>query len=481
MNAAISRIDGMLHVGPRTAWGLVLFGFVGLSGMVAVATRVHMLPIALGAAVLALVVAVSFRWPILGLAAFAALIPIEGVVLIDGVGTVSRFAGILFAVTYGVPRMGRLAFGAMPTAGWALLAWTIVSVGWAVDPGIAAGQLFTLIQLFVIAVLIADFVIHQPEIVRPILWVYSLAAALTSVIGMGSYLGTDARTAALEGQNPAQYAAVLLPALVFGAYEMFNRDRRLLGGAIAFVTTLGILISGTRGAWLGVAVVLPIFVLPNLTPRRRVAFIVGAIVLGVLALQVPGIAAMSIERIETALSSGGAGRTDIWAVAGTIYAANPILGVGYANFPVAYTPDVVRATGVLFYTHSGAAPHNLVVGTLVELGPLGLLLVGLFLGPLVVRRGWGSEGATVQAALAALLVLSLFLDMLANHKELWLVIGLAAGLMYLARAATNEEGRAAPQVGAPAKGLPELPQHPVLIARDTPARPTPRGTPSPSG
>ena len=480
MNAAISRIDGMLHVGQRTVWVLVLLGFVGLAAMVAAATRIQMLPLGLGAAIGAVVVAVSFRWPILGLAAFAGLIPIEGVLLIDGVGTVSRFAGILFAATYGVPRIGRLAFGAMPTAGWAMLAWTIVSVGWAINPDTAVGQLFTLIQLFVIAMLIADFVIHQPEIVRPILWVYSISAALTSVIGIGAYLGTDARTAALEGQNPAQFAAVLLPALVFGAYEMFNRERRILGGAIAFITTLGILVSGTRGAWLAIAVVLPIFVLPNLAPRRRIAAIVGVVVVGFLALQIPGIAALSIDRIESALSTGGAGRTDIWAVAGTIFAAHPVLGVGYANFPVAYTPDVVRASGVAFYTHSGAAPHNLVVGTLVELGPLGLLLTGLFLGPLFVRRGWGAEGSTIQAALAALLVLSLFLDMLANHKELWLIIGLAAGLAYRARA-TNSEEEIGDRVGILSGSVPEPRPHPALIARGVSVRPATRSGPSPTG
>ncbi len=433
MNAAISRVDGMLHVGQRVAGLIVLTGFVGLAAAVALATRLHVLPFALGAGVLAVTVAVSLRWPILGLAAFAALIPIEGVLLIDGIGTVSRFAGILFAVTYGVPRMGRLALGAMPTAGWAFLAWALVSIGWSIDPGIAANQLITLVQLFVIALLIADFVVHRPEIVRPILWVYSIAAAVTAIIGIGSYLTTDARTAALEGQNPAQFAATLLPALVFGAYELFNRDRRILGGAIAFVTTLGILISGTRGAWLAVAIVMPIFVLPNLPPRRRVAAIVATVVLGVLALQVPGIAALSVERIGSALSTGGAGRTDIWSVAATIYGAHPVLGVGYANFPVAYTADVVRASGVGFYTLSGAAPHNLVVGMIVELGPLGLLLVGLFLGPLVLRRGWEPDASTVQAALASLLLLSLFLDVLGNHKELWLVVGLAAGLAYRSR------------------------------------------------
>jgi O-antigen ligase len=120
-------------------------------------------------------------------------------------------------------------------------------------------------------------------------------------------------------------------------------------------------------------------------------------------------------------------------VAAAIYGSNPILGVGFANFPIAYTPEAVRAAGVSFYTHTAAAPHNLIIGTIVELGPIGIALVGLLLGPLVLRRGWGPNAAIVQAALAALLVAAMFLDMLGSHKELWLVIGLAAGLAYHSR------------------------------------------------
>jgi O-antigen ligase len=117
----------------------------------------------------------------------------------------------------------------------------------------------------------------------------------------------------------------------------------------------------------------------------------GAVAGGILLLQLPGVAAFSTERLTTALSTGGAGRTDIWTVAATIYASHPILGVGWANFPIAYTGDVVRASGIGFYTYSAAASHNIVVGTAVELGIVGLALLGSFLVPMVLRRGRGTE------------------------------------------------------------------------------------------
>ncbi len=437
--ASVARINHVLRMDRRWAGPTLVLGLAAFAAGVVLATRLNMLPLALGVGALTIVTAASVRRPLLGLLTFAALIPIEGVLLIEGFGTLSRFAGILFAVTYGVPRLGRLAFTAMPAAGWAYLAWAAVSLGWAIDPNVASGQLFTLIQLFVVAALIADFVIRQPDIVRPLLWTYSLSAAVTALIGVQAYLVTDARSAALEGQNPAQYAAVLLPALVFGVHEALNGNRKILGAAIALLAILGVIISGTRGAWLAVVLVVPLFIFPRVPLRSRIMAVGGAVAIGILLLQLPGVADFSTERLTTALSTGGAGRTDIWTVAATIYASHPILGVGWANFPVAYTGDVVRASGIGFYTYSGAASHNIVVGTAVELGLVGLILLGLFLVPLLLQRGRGADASVVQASLAALLVLALFLDMIANHKELWLMIGLAAGLAYALRAGSGSD------------------------------------------
>ena len=433
MSASIARISGALRMGTGAAWLVTLVFVVGVAAVVGLATRRDVLPLAVGMVVLAVAVALSFRWPLLALAAFAALIPIEEVALIGGIGTVSRFAGLLFAATYGLPRIGRLAFGAMPTAGWAYLAWAIVSTGWAIKADVALGELATLLQLFIVAVLIADFVLTRPSIVRPILWVYSTSAAIIAIVGILSYGGTDARAAALQGQNPAQFAAVLVPALAFGLYEALSGSQRILGGAVAVVTTLGVLVSGTRGAWVAVAVVALLFILPQLTARWRLVAI--AISAGFMALmvQLPGLNELVIGRLDTALSSGGAGRTDIWAVAAEIFQSAPVLGVGYANFPVAYTPEVVRAANVVDYTTSGHGPHNLVVGTVVELGPFGLALLAVFLLPLVLQRGWGPNAAAVQAAVASLLTFSLFLDIVGNRKQVWLFIGLAAGLAYLRR------------------------------------------------
>jgi O-antigen ligase len=451
MNAPFAPLGDSFRVSWRSAWAIGLCWLLSVIAVSALATRMNLLPAAIAVVLIAVVTIASFKWPLLSLALFAAFIPIEAVVLIDGVGTVSRLAGVLFAVTYGVPRLGRLKFGSMPPAGWAFVVWAVLSLGWAIDPATAWAQLPTLIQLFLIAVVVADFVVQRPDVVRPVLWIYSLSAAVTALIGTQYFLAQGTRAIAIEHTDPAQFAAVLLPALVFSLHEILAGRQRILGGAVALVTTAGVVVSGTRGAWVAVAVVVLLFVLPRLTMPRRLAAIAIILVLVVSVYQLPGVSDLVTERSESALSTGGAGRTDIWTAALTIFKSAPVTGVGYANFPVAFTPEVIRASDVSSWKWlrlEGAGPHNVVVSTTVELGPIGLLLLVLFLGPLVLRRGWGPDAASVQAILASLLTMALFLDILAGRKQVWLAVGIAAGLAFLAR-----RNREAPTVGTPMPGL----------------------------
>ena len=447
-----ARVGSALRVEPRTAAALIAGGLVILPLALIAGTRLGQLPLMAVAVVGGAAGLLALRWPLIGLLAFAFLIPIEEVTLVGGTATLSRLAGLAFAATYALPRLATLRLGVIRPPGWAFVAWAFLSLAWAIDPATSWTELPTLLQLFVIAVLIGDFVTREPSIVRPVLFAYSLSASATAVLGIVTYvtgLGPDVRAAALQGQNPGQFAAVLVPAFAFGFNEVVSGKQRAAGGAIAMLTFLGVLVSGSRGAWLAIAVI-PLLVLPNLSPRRIATVLALGAVLLVVAYQVPGVSDLVTDRADTAVSSGGAGRTSIWAAGLVIYSSSPAVGVGYANFPLAFTPDVRNAAGSTSYLHTGLGPHNLVVGTLAELGPVGLVLLGLFVLPLVVNRGWGPEADTLRAALAALLVLTLTVDIFGNRKQVWLMIGLAAGLQYLAR--REAAARAAPGQASGAMG-----------------------------
>ena len=441
LRPGLGRVRERLGVGERAAVAIAIAALIGVAVTVAVATRLDLLLQATAVAAALVVVLLSIRWPLLPLFAFALLIPVEEVVVVSGLGTLSRYAEILFVVAYGIPRLGRLTIRAMPLPAWGYVAWAILSLGWALDPNETIIEIPILVLLFTTAVVVAALVAERPTIVRPLLWAYSLSAALTAAVGLYLYFtsgfvaGPNDRAAALQDQNPAYYAAILLPAFVFSLYELFNGRRVVTSGTIALLSAGAIAASGTRGAWVAVIVVLVLFILPRLAPVRRVAAILIIAVAGTMTLQIPGLATLIAERADLALSTGGAGRTDIWTVGLTIYKSAPLTGVGLANFPVAYTPERVRQSDVGIYSANNPAyraPHNIVIGTLGELGPVGLFLLAAFLGPLVLRGGWGPDSAVVQAALASLATSALFLDIL-NRKQLWLLAGMACGLAYIAR------------------------------------------------
>ena len=439
MTAAVSHIEEGLGIGRIRASLVLVAGFLAVITALVVAGRTNAWIPALLAGPAVIFVLLSFRWPMLPLFAFVMLVPIEEAVVIEGFGTLSRYMEILFIVAYGLPRLGRLTLSAVPLAAWGYLAWAALSLSWAVDPAATLLDLPVLALLFTMAALVASVVTERPSIVRPLLTAYTISAAVTAVIGLVEFVqGTlvaEDRVAAIQGQDPAHYAALLLPALVFSAYELVHGRQIFLFAPIAFLCTAGIIVSGTRGAWVAAIVVAAFYVFPRLDLLRRIVAI--AIISGLLALtvQLPGVGALIADRTSTAISSGGAGRTDIWTVGLVIYESAPVTGVGFADFSAAYTPERIRETDVEIIAPWRPAfrdPHNLIIGTLGELGTVGLIVLAAFLLPHLLRRGWGPDAAVVQAAFAAMIVMAMFLDLL-NRKEIWLLIGISWGLAWLAR------------------------------------------------
>ncbi len=454
MNSALPWAAAVIGPQGRTPRWALAAALASVAILAAVATPLGLLFPATALAAALLVFLISWRWPLVSLFALAALIPIEEVGVLGDLGTLSKVAGIMFAVVYALPRLGHLRLTAMPAAGWGYLAWAVASWAWALSPGVALRELSTLIQLFLVAVLVADVVVHDPSVVRRLLWVYSLSATVTAGLGLAAYVGSTAgsRVAALPGQDPAQFAALLLPAFVFSLHELLGGRRRLVAGPVALLVTTGIILSGTRGAWVSAAFIVAVVIVPRLRLRQRVASVIVVVAIVLVAVQIPGVASLITQRTDLALSTGGAGRTDIWTVGLQIIGAAPVAGVGYANFPVAYTPRLIAAAGVQFFLEPASGPHSIIIGTAGELGLIGLIMLALFLVPLAVRRGWGMDGSVVQEVLLSLMVSALFLDVLSNRKQVWLAIGMAAGLAYRAHhppadtAGTHEPIRQVPSV-----------------------------------
>ena len=188
--------------------------------------------------------------------------------------------------------------------------------------------------------------------------------------------------------------------------EMFGRD----GARIQLLTVL--LVIGIAGLWLSLSRAGTVLGLGALAATivaagrhgLRTRLVVAALVLAVAAVPLLQLGAdrLTVRYSQTAedLAVSG-GRMAIWKGAVEMGADFPVFGAGFgtfaATFPLYRAPEVRR-----FFSHA----HNDLLQVFAEGGAVGVLLLGLILGPVitrVVRAFTGSEG-TLAIGFAAGLV-----------------------------------------------------------------------------
>jgi len=386
----------------------------------------------------------AWQRPILLFYAYCAAVPFNFALPPGPAGTVARIAGVVFFLGYLLRRPESLRPGTIPLVGWLFVLWALASCLWAVDPDLAFSSWLSLAQLFAITVLIASLVAENPGIVRLALWSYAMSATLTAVIALSSFQQSSifyvSRAAAFADQDPALFASLVLPAAVFLMGEVqsgaASRLVRIFAAAALTVCVVALALSGTRSAWVGLAIATLVWLIVERNPRQIFAVAVLACGVGLLVASVPGVGDFLFGRAEQSLATGGSGRTDIWVVGLSIMASAPLLGVGFGDFGPAFTPYAIaqasgasNASGALF---PGRGAHNVLLGASVETGLVGgLLLVAFFASALL--KATSDRGNVIRMALISLYVQSMFLDIL-QQKQLWLVLAVAFGLAASKRA-----------------------------------------------
>ncbi len=438
---------GLMRLVPPAVW--VVAALLVLPLLVGAATYRGVLdPLAIGVAGIAAIIFALVN-PRAMLLIYVALIPWDDFITVGEAGTITRAVGAIFFAGYFLHRFGQINLRTIPRSGWAFLAWALASIAWSLDQTVAGTQLITLLQLFAMMIVVADFATEEPDIVRKVLIAFSLSAVGTAIFAMAAAaVGggiTEDRIGAFEAQDVAQFAALLVPAFLFLLVELVEWRRPLMVGAGFLLVSAGIVLSGTRSAWVAAGVGAAVIILP-LVGRRGLVPIAMIALAGLSLFAIDDLRAIVIDRLSTALQSGGSGRIDIWAVGLNIFGDQPVLGVGYGNFPVAFTPEVIRGTNVpgldINVLDPGAGSHSIIVGTLVELGIVGLVLLAPFIGTVIFARGRGMTWNVLHGSVVAIMAQALFLDVL-NRKHVWLLLGLALGMMWRAaadaRAAEREE------------------------------------------
>lgn len=372
--------------------------------------------------------AAIFIDPRLGLAAIPLVFPI-------GVSQVPKtpveVVQLVVVAVVVLSGLARLARGSMPLGwagpiGWvlALLAWSVLSLPSAASHALAVrAVLGLLLQLLLVAAVVGTCE-KQSDVMR----VCAVLVGIIAAIGFTTPTGASDVRAAYNGAvisgraigifaEPNQlgtFSAIgvfVAVGLVLGARSRPWRYLALAGGAACL---LGLVLSLSRGAWIGFAagMLLLVFTVPE--ARRAlipvgVVVLVGAAALGSFVPESPQVQVVGARfRSITGEKNPYDNRPAIWAEARSLTEQFPWLGTGPGSFPVVSTTTTSsnRATSV---EHA----HNILLTWSSEAGiPAALMLVALsvHVGVLFSRarrrarkRGHRHE-AGLMAGLAAALV-----------------------------------------------------------------------------
>jgi hypothetical protein len=356
----------------------------------------------------------------------------------------------------------------------ALIAWSALSMLWALEPLDALARTVTFCGVFALLHLFA--LLDPPSLRRT--WLVLLAsAALTVPVGL-TFGGPDAFTPegrfASGGLNPNDYAGLLTLTLFLalakkgsdpflkgpvekgsdpflevpmpknGSDPFFGRPAKngsdpflplVLG--LGMVVLAGVFLSGSRTALVALAAapVLHLLLVPGAARRLAIyrataAYAAAAVVLLAAFHASPPQAGALRERAMTLTdyrsADTWAGRLNLWRGGVEMARERPLLGVGAGNFPVAAT--AVSGMPRRAEDGRGQVAHNVFVGIAAELGLPGLALFGaMWIAALRKARVAARACDAVLLALLGCLLMSLSLSW-EYAKVTYLLMGSALAL-----------------------------------------------------
>ena len=408
-----------------------LFVLLGLASYVVLGGSSRALVVgALGLVPIALYVAL--RWPVVfpfGL--YLVLVPFDALLRTEGGtgATLTKFVAYAVVAAFAI-RIVLVRRALVPPAPWFLWAaftlFAVASLGWSVYPEQTLFILSIFVPLFALYTLAAIYPVTVAETLR-FRGIVEIAGVLIGAYGIYAYftgqrlVGT--RLSLSEGKlhvDPNHYAAffVIPVALVTSRFLTDRRASVRLASALALALfVVNVVFSGSRGGFIGVG-----FALAYLAVRTRNYRTTAALAAIALAISVaiPNV----WRRFADPTQGDNSGRNDIWAVGIHAFPHYWFAGAGFATYEDVYNDFLVQSYQRLFQGWSRPS-HNLIVGTAVELGVIGL---GLVLGAwwLSLKQTWdvprrhplAPVAYACEAACAGLFVCALTLDVL-WYKYIW--------------------------------------------------------------
>jgi O-antigen ligase len=244
-----------------------------------------------------------------------------------------------------------------------------------------------------------------------------------------AYLGLD-----LGSPNPLAALVLLLLGFVFGTFDVRRRATRRAATVLALLVAAVVLLAGSRGAWLGVAVGLivtgaaAITLIPGARGRiarlaRSRSGLAGLVALFLFLAAAGGLAARSGR-----LALDDAGRDAFAAASLRMFQSSPLTGVGPGTWQVLREGYTLPGQYDAYVPHA----HSIYWQALAEFGLLGVVagaLIATSLALLILRALRSGNPSRRRIALAALFGVVLLaaqqaVDMFMNVPAVLLAIGL---------------------------------------------------------
>jgi O-antigen ligase len=380
-------------------------------------------------------------------------------VSLPGVGAFSRVLGVL---ALGVAVLTTLVEGGIRKPGgifWTAIGftgWSALSLLWTISYDDTFVRALTFAQLLGSVWIVQEFA-RTRERQQSLMVAFCLGAFVPMYDLIKNFNANQEISMAGRFSASGLNADDLGMTLVIGipiAWHLILTERGMIRAAMVTFFTLaplGVLLTGTRTAF--IAGIVALSIVPLTLPRPRIrALCLAAVLMTAVALTtavvVPPATWDRMLTIGKEIRGGTmTGRTEIWKAGMSVIPESPILGVGAGAFPAAVEPLL----------HKRHAPHNLVLAVLVEEGVIGLLfLVGLLGACALAIVGLPPNERKLWAALMLAWLVGAMAINWEHRKITWLLFGLLAARHALERSRARSfdlRGHLAPRA------------RPVLVSR----------------
>ncbi len=406
---------------------------------------------------------IAFEDLAMGLAIFAFVGFVEVVPLFGSVLNLTKLAGALLALSWfavlATRRDASLDFlGVHPYVATAIglfLGWATLSMVWAEDPYATLGSVGRYALNLVLFLIVFTAVRSERDLGR-ILVGFMIGAGFAVGYAFVAPSAEDPGRLATNAQDPNELASVLIPGLALAVAVIALYRRRPLIRLLALLTVIscaaGIWLTSSRGGLIALAIAL-VFAIAISGRWRPLVAIAATALVAASYVYFAGFASDQVRERITEPARGQArlqeGRTTIYQVAWRAFEANPVLGVGSANFEVS-SKHYLDEPGALARTDEiidrPKVAHNSYLEVMAELGVVGLLLFATIVlfavsSALMAARTFSrADNRRMQAvalciavAMVGILAAGFFLSG-QYSKQLWLLLGLGPALLTMARA-----------------------------------------------